>query len=53
MKKWLRRIRGAIGTGLTWAAAWFGAGMIMLRGNSTRLTRRSSLASAPVSRFIA
>ena len=32
MKKWLRRIRGAIGMGLTWAAAWFGAGMIMLLG---------------------
>jgi len=32
MKKGLRRIRGAIGTGLTWAAAWFGAGMIMLLG---------------------
>ncbi len=32
MKKWLRRIRGAIGTGLTWAAAWFGAGMILLLG---------------------
>ena len=28
--KWRRRIRGAIGMGLTWAAAWFGAGMIML-----------------------
>ena len=25
MKKWLRRIRGAVGLGLTWAAAWFGA----------------------------
>ena len=23
MKKWLKRIRGAIGMGLTWAAAWF------------------------------
>jgi len=22
MKKWLRRIRGALGIGLTWAAAW-------------------------------
>ncbi len=33
MKKWVRRIRGAIGTGLTWAAAWFGAGMIMLLGS--------------------
>ncbi len=32
MKKWLRRIRGAIGMGLTWAAAWFGAGMIVLLG---------------------
>ncbi len=30
MKKWLRRIRGAIGIGLTWAAAWFGAGLILL-----------------------
>lgn len=32
MRKWSRRIRGAIGMGLTWAAAWFGAGMIMLLG---------------------
>jgi len=30
MKKWLRRIRGAIGIGLTWAMAWFGAGLILL-----------------------
>ncbi len=30
MKKWLRRIRGAIGMGLTWAIAWFGAGVIIL-----------------------
>ena len=30
MKKWLRRIRGAIGLGLTWAVAWFGAGMVLL-----------------------
>jgi len=30
MKKWLRRIRGAIGMGLTWAMAWFGAGLILL-----------------------
>jgi hypothetical protein len=30
MKKWLRRIRGAIGMGLTWAVAWFGAGLILL-----------------------
>ncbi len=30
MRKWRRRIRGAIGMGLTWAAAWFGAGLILL-----------------------
>ena len=30
MKKWLRRIRAAVGIGLTWAAAWFGAGMVLL-----------------------
>lgn len=30
MTKWLRRIRGAIGMGLIWAVAWFGAGMILL-----------------------
>lgn len=30
MKRWLRRIRGAIGMGLTWALAWFGVGMLVL-----------------------
>lgn len=30
MKKWLRRVRGAMGMGLTWAIAWFGAGMALL-----------------------
>lgn len=30
MSEWRRRIRGAIGMGLTWAAAWFGAGMVLL-----------------------
>ncbi len=30
MKKWLRRIRGAIGMGLTWAIAWFVAGLGLL-----------------------
>ena len=29
MKKWLNRIRGALGTGLTWAAAWGGVGAIL------------------------
>jgi hypothetical protein len=28
MRKWLRRIGGAIGMGLTWAAAWGVAGMV-------------------------
>jgi len=32
MEKACRRIRGAVGMGLTWAAAWFGAGMIMMLG---------------------
>jgi hypothetical protein len=30
LKGWLRRIRGAIGMGLTWALAWFLAGMALL-----------------------
>lgn len=30
MNRWLRRIRGAVGMGLTWALAWFGAGVILL-----------------------
>jgi hypothetical protein len=29
MKKWLGRIRGAIGMGLTWAIAWAGVGMLI------------------------
>ena len=28
MRNWLRRIRGAIGMGFTWAAAWSAAGMV-------------------------
>lgn len=28
MQKWLRGIRGAIGMGFTWAAAWFAAGFV-------------------------
>ena len=28
MGKWLRRIRGAIGMGFTWAAAWFAVGFV-------------------------
>ncbi len=29
MKKWLKRIRGVLGTGLTWAAAWSVVGTII------------------------
>ena len=29
MWKWLRRIRGAIGMGVTWGAAWAGAGFVL------------------------
>jgi len=29
MKKWLKRIRGVLGTGLIWAAAWAGVGAIL------------------------
>jgi len=32
MKKWMRRIRGAIGMGLTWGAAWGVAGNIVTLG---------------------
>jgi hypothetical protein len=28
MQKWARRIRGAIGMGFTWGAAWFVAGLV-------------------------
>jgi hypothetical protein len=31
MKKWVRRIRGAIGMGLAWGAVGFGAGILLAR----------------------
>ena len=31
MKKWGRRVRAAIGMGLTWAATWFAAGVLLAR----------------------
>lgn len=30
MSDWLRKMRGALGLGLTWAFAWFAAGMALL-----------------------
>jgi hypothetical protein len=44
MKKWLRRIRGAVGMGLTWAVAWGGAGTIVMLGF---LLRTGSRPDAP------
>lgn len=29
MKKWLRRIRGALGMAVVWGLAWFSAGMVL------------------------
>ncbi|MFN0181273.1 MAG: hypothetical protein ACKVZ0_20900 [Gemmatimonadales bacterium] len=29
-KQWLRRIRAAVGIGLAWGLAWFGAGLLLL-----------------------
>lgn len=29
MNGWFRRVRGAIGLGLSWAFAWFGAGLVL------------------------
>ena len=31
MQNWKRRIRGAIGMGVIWGAAWFGAGILLAR----------------------
>ena len=44
MKTWLRRVRGAIGMGLTWAAVWGGAGAIVTLGF---LLRTGSRPDAP------
>jgi hypothetical protein len=44
MKKWLRRIRGAIGMGLTWAVVWGGAGTVVMLGF---LLRTGSRPDAP------
>ena len=44
MTKWLRRVRGAIGMGLTWAAVWSGAGTLVTLGF---LLRTGSRPDAP------
>jgi len=30
MSRWKRRVRGALGMGLVWGAAWLGAGLVLL-----------------------
>ncbi|MBT8397749.1 MAG: hypothetical protein HKO65_20630 [Gemmatimonadetes bacterium] len=32
MNRWMRRVRGALGMGLAWGLAWFGAGMVIMLG---------------------
>ena len=29
MKRWLKRVGGAVGLGLTWAVVWFGVGAVL------------------------
>ena len=29
MKQWLKRLRGAVGIGMSWAAVWFGVGAVL------------------------
>ena len=48
MTKWGRRIRGAIGMGLTWAAAWFGAGILLARVSSFNPDLPFALLFAPL-----
>ena len=48
MKEWGRRIRGAIGMGLTWGAAWFGAGILLARVSSLDVDVPFALLFAPL-----
>lgn len=48
MKKWGRRIRGAIRMGLTWAAAWFVAGILLARVSSFNPDLPFALLFAPL-----
>jgi len=51
MTKWGRRIRGAIGMGLTWAAAGFGAGVLLARVSSLNPDLPFALLFAPLGFF--
>jgi len=48
MKKWGRRIRGAIGMGLAWGAAGFGAGILLARVSSFDVDLPFALLFAPL-----
>ena len=48
MGKWGRRIRGAIGMGLTWGAAWSGAGILLARVSSFNPDLPFALLFAPL-----
>ena len=51
MKKWGRRIRGAIGMGLTWGAAGFVAGILLARVSSLNPDLPFALLFAPLGFF--
>jgi hypothetical protein len=51
MKKWGRRIRGAIGMGLAWGAAGFGAGILLARVSSFDVDLPFALLFAPLGFF--
>ena len=48
MKKWARRIRAAIGMGLTWGVAWSGAGFLLARLSSLNPDLPFALLFAPL-----
>ena len=39
MMKWLQRIRGTIGTALTWAVAWSGVGAILVETKDIKVSK--------------
>ena len=51
MNKWGRRIRGAIGMGLTWGAVGFGAGSLLARVSSFDIDLPFPLLFAPLGFF--
>jgi len=51
MKKWRRRIRGAIGMGLAWGAVGFGAGLLLARVSSIDVDLPFALLFAPLGFF--